>query len=75
MRPAAAVAAAAIVAFAAGCGYTMGSGLPERGEGLPHRPARHAQQGGHLDLVELGAGRDLAGDDAPLELAQGQRGQ
>jgi hypothetical protein len=33
-------------------------GLPERGEGLAHRPARHPQRGGHFHLVELGAGRD-----------------
>ena len=51
------------------------AGLAERTEGLAHRAARHAQRGGDLDLVELGAGGDLAGDDAPLQLLLRQRGQ
>ena len=51
------------------------AGLAERAEGLAHRAARHAQLSGDLDLVELGAGRDLAGDDPPLQLLLRQRGQ
>ena len=42
---------------------------------LAHGAARHAQCGSDLDLVELGAGGDLAGDDAPLQLLLRQRGQ
>ena len=51
------------------------AGLVERAKGLAHRPPRYPQVGGDVDLVELGATGDLARDDAPPELALGQRGQ
>ena len=47
--------------------------LLEHAERFAHRPARHAEAGGERDLGELGARRQLAGQDHPLELALHQR--
>ena len=47
----------------------------ERAKRLAHRAARHAEPLGDLDLVELRAGAELAGEDHPLELALHQHRQ
>ena len=51
------------------------AGFFEDAEGLADRPARHAQPLGQHGLGELGAGRQLTGQDQPLDLGLHGRGE
>ena len=49
--------------------------LLERAKRLAHGSARNPEELGDRDLVELGAGRELAGEDHALDLALHQAGE